>query len=99
MAEKGPQFSNKIKKAVLTLYLAIYSTVHVSLRGKSLTCPVFNSPVVATVNSFLKDVDSLNTSLLLAIQRLAKLAETRTRESSEEDTTADSGRLVDGFVL
>ena len=36
------------------------------------------------MNSFINGVESLNTSLLLAVQRLAKTAETSSKESSIE---------------
>lgn len=39
---------------------------------------------MVTVNSFVNGVDSLNTSLLLAVQRLAKIAEESSKEITEE---------------
>ena len=49
---------------------------------------------VVTVNSFLKDLDSLNTSLLLAVQRLAKIADERSSKNPGEDETTDSGAML-----
>ena len=51
---------------------------------------------VATLNAFISDVDALNTSLLLAVQRLAKVTENSTQERNEEGegskkNTADQG--------
>ena len=60
---------------------------------------LFISPVTGAVNAFLKDVESLNTSLLLAIQRLAKVEENRCNQSTEEGEVADSGRCPDGFLF
>lgn len=63
-------------------------------RDKRLTGVVVVSPGVVTVNSFLKDLDSLNTSLLIAVQRLAKIAEERSSKDPGEDATADSGSML-----
>jgi len=52
---------------------------------------------MVTVNTFVKNVESLNTSLLLAIQRLAKIDENKSKEGSHENETADSGNRADGF--
>ncbi|PFX16223.1 Midasin [Stylophora pistillata] len=38
----------------------------------------------ATLNAFVSDVDALNTSLLLAVQRLAKISESSSKEGNEE---------------
>ena len=51
---------------------------------------------MATLNAFISDVDALNTSLLLAVQRLAKVTENSTQERNEEGedskkNTADQG--------
>lgn len=51
------------------------------------------------VNSFINGVDSLNTSLLLAVQRLAKIAEESSKEIPQEGkddgvNQSDSGRYV-----
>ena len=51
---------------------------------------------MATLNAFISDVDALNTSLLLAVQRLAKVTENNTQERNEEGedskkNTADQG--------
>ena len=47
---------------------------------------------MVTVDAFLKEVDAVNTSLLLGIQKLAKIAESRSSEITQEQETADSGR-------
>ena len=62
---------------------------------------VFLSSAMATADSFFGDVDSLNTSLLLAIQRLAKIAETSGNENTEIGETADEGRVktTDALLL
>ena len=39
---------------------------------------------MATLNAFISDVDALNTSLLLAVQRLAKVTENSTQERNED---------------
>ena len=55
---------------------------------------VLFSSAMATVDSgFFGDVDSLNTSLLLATQRLAKIAENNGNENTEVGETADEGRV------
>ena len=54
---------------------------------------VLFSSAMATVDSFFGDVDSLNTSLLLATQRLAKIAENSGNENTEVGETADEGRV------
>ena len=54
-------------------------------------------PVMVTVNTFVKNVESLNTSLLLAIQRLAKIDENKRKQSTHENETSDSGNRADGF--
>lgn len=54
---------------------------------------VFLSSAMATFDSFFGDVDSLNTSLLLATQRLAKIAETSGNENTDVGETADEGRV------
>ena len=51
---------------------------------------------MATLNTFISDVDALNTSLLLAVQRLAKVTENSTQERNEDGkdskkNTADQG--------
>ena len=51
---------------------------------------------MATLNAFISDVDALNTSLLLAVQRLAMVTENNTQERNEEGegskkNTADQG--------
>lgn len=51
---------------------------------------------MATLNAFISDVDALNTSLLLAVQRLAKVTENSTQERNEDGkdskkNTADQG--------
>ena len=51
---------------------------------------------MATLNAFINDVDALNTSLLLAVQRLAKVTENSTQERNEDGkdskkNTADQG--------
>ena len=48
------------------------------------------------MSAFISDVDALNTSLLLAVQRLAKVTENSTQERNEEGedskkNTADQG--------
>ena len=43
---------------------------------------------MVTLNSFMNGVESLNTSLLLAVQRLAKTAENSSKESSIEGIDA-----------
>ena len=47
---------------------------------------------MVTVDTFLKELDAVNTSLLLGIQKLAKIAESRSSERTQEQITADSGR-------
>ena len=54
-------------------------------------CFAFPS-VMITVDTFLKELDAVNTSLLLGIQKLAKIAESRSSENTQEQETADSGR-------
>lgn len=54
-------------------------------------CFVF-LPVMVTVDAFLKEVDMVNTSLLLGIQKLAQITESRSSEITQEQETADSGR-------
>ena len=54
-------------------------------------CFVFPS-VMVTVDTFLKELDAVNTSLLLGIQKLAKIAESRSSERTQEQEIADSGR-------
>lgn len=69
------------------------------IRNNSLKCYDFVSPDLVTVNFFINGVDSLNTSLLLAVQRLAKIAENSSKDATQEgkDTglsQTDSGRCV-----
>ncbi|KAK2570712.1 Midasin [Acropora cervicornis] len=54
---------------------------------------------MATVDSFFGDVDSLNTSLLLATQRLAKIAENSGNENTEVGETADEEPDFENFQL
>ena len=54
-------------------------------------CFAFPS-VMVTVDTFLKELDAVNTSLLLGIQKLAKIAESRSSERTQEQEIADSGR-------
>lgn len=54
---------------------------------------VIFSSAVTTVDSFFGEVDSLNTSLLLATQRLAKIAENSGNDNTEVDETTDRGRV------
>ena len=60
-------------------------------------CFVFPS-VMVTVDTFLKELDAMNTSLLLGIQKLAKIAESRGSESTQEQETADSGRHIRHYI-
>ena len=54
---------------------------------------------MVAVNSFVNGVDSLNTSLLLAVQRLAKIAEESSKEITQDGkddgvNQIDPGRCV-----
>ncbi len=54
---------------------------------------------MVAVNSFINGVDSLNTSLLLAVQRLAKIAENSSKDVTQEGkdiglSQTDSGICV-----
>ena len=60
-------------------------------------CFVFPS-VMVTVDTFLKELDAVNTSLLLGIQKLAKIAESRSSESTQQQETADSGRRNTHYI-
>lgn len=53
---------------------------------------------VVTLNSFINGVESLNTSLLLAVQRLAKTAENSSQESTIEDRDAGVNETGPGNV-
>ena len=52
-----------------------------------------------TLNSFIDGVESLNTSLLLAVQRLAKTAENSSKGSSIEGKDAGVNETGPGNVL
>ena len=60
-------------------------------------CFVFPS-VMVTVDTFLKELDAVNTSLLLGIQKLAKIAESRNSENTQVQETADSGRRIRHYI-
>ena len=60
-------------------------------------CFAFPS-VMVTVDTFLKELDAVNTSLLLGIQKLAKIAESRSSENTQEQETADSGRHIRHYI-
>lgn len=53
---------------------------------------------MVTLNSFINGVESLNTSLLLAVQRLAKTAENSSQESAIEDRDAGVNETGPGNV-
>ena len=53
---------------------------------------------VATLNSFINGVESLNTSLLLAVQRLAKTTENSSQESAMEGRDAGANEIGPGNV-
>ena len=54
---------------------------------------------MVTLNSFINGVESLNTSLLLAVQRLAKTAEYSSKENSIEGEDAGVNETCPGNVL
>lgn len=54
---------------------------------------------VVTLNSFISGVESLNTSLLLTVQRLAKTAENSSKESAIEREEAGVNETSPGNVL
>ena len=51
---------------------------------------------MVTVNTFINDVDALNTSLLLVVQRLAKMAENSSKDSSEEGEDVGANETDEG---
>lgn len=53
---------------------------------------------MVTLNSFINGVEPLNTSLLLAVQRLAKTAENSSQESAIEDRDAGVNETGPGNV-
>jgi len=85
----------ELMKCLLTRKVRIYQRICFSLQKKDksvkMYCFVFPS-VMVTVDTFLKELDAVNTSLLLGIQKLAKIAESRSSECTQEQETADSGR-------
>ena len=54
---------------------------------------------MVTVNAFSKDVDALNTSLLLVVQRLAKMAEKSSKDSSEEGEDVGANKTDEGSCV